>query len=70
VGSYRDLDRSEELSDFYMDRRQRYSDYINRLKTRIGAAETELSQAVPDRWQTADQTTFLTSFHRNEVKQG
>jgi hypothetical protein len=49
VGSFRDLDRSEELSDFYMDRRQRYTDYINRLETRIGGAETELSQLIPGR---------------------
>ena len=43
AGSFRDLDRSRELADFYQDRQQRYSDYINRLKISIGSFEMELS---------------------------
>jgi hypothetical protein len=42
AGSFRDLDRSRELAEFYLDRQQRYSDYINRLKVRIGNFEAEL----------------------------
>jgi len=44
AGSLAGLDRSAELQDFYMDQKQRYEEYISRLKIRLGALEADLSE--------------------------
>jgi hypothetical protein len=45
AGSYRDLDRSRELSDFYADRKERYRNYMNRIDVREGSLDAARARA-------------------------
>jgi len=43
AGSIRDVERSADLDRLYFDQKQRYEEYIKRLKIQLGALEAELS---------------------------
>lgn len=44
AGSLHDLQRSSERGELYREQRQRYDDYIGRLKVQAGALEADLSE--------------------------
>lgn len=43
-GTLQELQRSSELRDLYLDQKQRYEQYINRLKIQAGALEADLGE--------------------------
>jgi hypothetical protein len=44
AGTLQEMQRSNELHDLYLDQKQRYEQYINRLKIQTGALEADLGE--------------------------
>jgi len=44
AGTLQELQRSSELHNLYLNQKQRYEQYINRLKAQAGALEADLSE--------------------------